>query len=57
MTGNTQQAILLLTQAIQSDPSNLRVALDMVQIFLDIEEWEQAKSLFARLPDKVNRMA
>jgi putative thioredoxin len=55
MTGNTQQAILLLTQAIQSDPSNVRVALDMVQIFLDIEEWEQAKGLFARLPDKVKQ--
>jgi putative thioredoxin len=55
MTGNTQQAILLLTQAIQSDPSNVRVALDMVQIFLDIEEWGQAKGLFARLPDKVKQ--
>jgi putative thioredoxin len=55
MAGNTQQAILLLTQAIQSDPSNVRVALDMVQIFLDIEEWEQAKGLFARLPDKVKQ--
>jgi len=55
MTGNTQQAILLLTQAIQSDPSNVRVALDMVQIFLDIEEWEQAKGLFTRLPDKVKQ--
>ena len=55
MAGNTQQAILLLTQAIQSDPSNVRVALYMVQVFLDIEEWEQAKGLFARLPDKVKQ--
>jgi len=55
MAGNIQQAILLLTQAIQSDPSNVRVALDMVQVFLDIEEWEQAKGLFARLPDKVKQ--
>jgi thioredoxin-like negative regulator of GroEL len=27
----------------------------MVQIFLDIEEWGQAKGLFARLPDKVKQ--
>jgi putative thioredoxin len=40
-----------LTQAISSDPSNVRVALDMAQIFLDIGEIEQAQSLFDRLPE------
>jgi putative thioredoxin len=40
-----------LTQAIPSHPSNGRVALDMVQIFLDIGEIEQAQSLFDRLPE------
>jgi len=52
MQGDTQQAILLLTRAIQSDPSNTRVALDMVQIFLDIGELAQAQGLFERLPER-----
>ncbi len=51
MAGDTAGAINLLTQAIQSDPGNTRVALDMVQIFLDIGELEQANGLFQRLPE------
>ena len=50
MSGETVEAITLLTQAIQQDPTNTRLAMDMVQIFLDINELEQAKSLFNRLP-------
>jgi putative thioredoxin len=50
--GETAQAIALLTQAIQSDPGNTRVAMDMVQVMLDIGELEKAKSLFNRLPDR-----
>jgi putative thioredoxin len=52
LSGDTQGAILLLTQAIQSDPQNTRVAMDMVQILLDIGELEQARGLFDRLPAK-----
>lgn len=51
MTGSTSEAIMLLTQAIQKDPGNTRVAMDMVQIFLDIGELEQARSLFDKLPE------
>lgn len=51
MDGDTPQAIMLLTQAIQQDPSNTRVAMDMVQIFIDMEEYEQASGLFDRLPE------
>ncbi len=51
MSGNTVEAIKLLTQAIQQDPANTRVAMDMVQVFIDIKEIEQATSLFNRLPD------
>ena len=51
MAGDTAEAITLLTQAIQQDPTNTRLAMDMVQIFLDINELEQAKSLFNRLPE------
>ncbi|MDH5766025.1 MAG: tetratricopeptide repeat protein [Gammaproteobacteria bacterium] len=51
INGETVEAINLLTQAIQQDPKNTRVAMDMVQIFLDIKELAQAKDLFNKLPD------
>lgn len=51
MAGETVEAVNLLTRAIQAAPGNTRVAMDMVQIFLDINELEQAKSLYNRLPD------
>lgn len=51
MSGDTMEAVGLLTQAIKEDPTNTRVAMDMVQIFLDINELEQAKGLFNRLPE------
>ncbi|MDH5393483.1 MAG: tetratricopeptide repeat protein [Gammaproteobacteria bacterium] len=51
LQGETIEAITLLTTAIQQDPKNTRLAMDMVQIFLDINELEQAKSLFNRLPE------
>lgn len=51
MAGETPEAIMLMTQAIQQDPGNTRVAMDMVQIFIDIGELEQARGLFNRLPD------
>jgi len=51
IAGETADAIGLLTQAIQQDPSNTLVAMDMVQIFIDIDELEPAKNLFNKLPD------
>lgn len=51
--GDSHNAILLLTQAIKQDPGNTRVALDMVQVLLDLGETEQARSLFGRLPKSV----
>lgn len=53
MQGETHDAIMLLTLAIQQDPSNTNVAMDMVQIFIDMGELEQAHGLFNRLPDEV----
>ena len=52
MAGETPEAIVLLTQAIQQEPGNTRVAMDMVQIFIDIGELEQAKGLFNKLPNQ-----
>lgn len=51
LAGDTTSAILLLTEAIQADPGNTSIAMDMVQIFIDIGELEQAKSLFGKLPE------
>jgi putative thioredoxin len=52
MAGETNEAIMLMTQAIKLDPSNTRVAMDMVQIFIDIGDMEQARGLFNKLPDR-----
>lgn len=51
ISGDTPAAILLLTEAIKAEPSNTHIAMDMVQIFIDIGELEQASSLYARLPE------
>ncbi len=51
--GDTAGAILQLTDAIKADPSNSRVAMDMVQVFIDIDEIEQARGLYGRLPESV----
>lgn len=50
MQGDTPSAITTLTGAIQQDPSNTRVALDMVQIFIDIDQLDEAEKLLHRLP-------
>jgi len=52
MAGNVVEAITALTQAIKLDPGNTRIAMDMVQIFLDINELEQARGLFNKMPEK-----
>ena len=51
MSGDTEAAIILLSQAIQEEPGNANVALDMVQIFIDIKQMEQANDLFNKLPE------
>ena len=57
MQGKTRDAIILLTQLIQKDPSDTEVAMDMVQIFIDINEIEQAHALFNQLPDTIKESA
>jgi putative thioredoxin len=47
--------VLILTQAIKLEPWNTRIAMDMVQIFLDTGEIDAARTLFARLPEKDQR--
>jgi len=54
LDGDTSAAILLLTEAIKTDPSNTRVVMDMVQVFIDIRELDQASSLFFRLPESTH---
>ncbi len=50
--GDTNGAIQKLTEAIQQDPGNARVVLDMTQLLLDINLVDDAVGLFNRLPDK-----
>lgn len=50
--GDTSGAIMLLTQAIQKHPSNTKIAMDMVQIFVDIGDLKNAEGLFNKLPEK-----
>ena len=52
MAGETSEAIMMMSQAIKADPGNTRVAMDMVQIFIDIGEMDQARGLFNRLPER-----
>lgn len=52
LAGNIMEAIQLLTKAIQQDPGNSAVVMDMVQVMIDIGELEQATGLFNRLPDR-----
>ena len=52
LAGETADAIMLLSKAIQMHPSNTRVAMDMVQIFIDIGDVKSAKGLFAKLPER-----
>lgn len=50
LSGDTENAIITLSEAIQQEPGNTNVALDMVQIFIDIKQFEQANELFNKLP-------
>ena len=50
LAGDTENAIITLSEAIQQEPGNTKVALDMVQIFIDIKQFEQANDLFNKLP-------
>ena len=51
--GNTPEAVQMLTKAIQLDPSNVKVGMDMCQIFLDVNMLAEAAELYTKLPNKV----
>ncbi len=52
MSGDdTLGAMQLLTEAMQQSPGNTNVAMDMAQIFIDLNELQQAEGLFNQLPD------
>ena len=55
LAGDTPAAIMMLAEAIKMDPSNTRIALDMIQIFMDLGELEQASGLYAKLPETVKQ--
>lgn len=51
MQGETPQAVTLLAQAMKKDPSNTLIALDMVQIFIDLGQYDEATQLLEKLPE------
>lgn len=51
LAGDTAAAIQLLTEAIQKDPGNTLVAMDMIQVMLDVDFLDQAVALFNKLPN------
>jgi putative thioredoxin len=51
MQGETPQAVTLLAQAMKNDPSNTLIALDMVQIFIDLGQYDEAIQLLEKLPE------
>lgn len=53
LSGDTQGAFLILTEAIKKDPANTRIALDMVQIFIDSKLIDNANELYNKLPQSV----
>jgi len=55
LSGDTQAAFILLTDAIKQDPTNTRIALDMVQIFIDSQLIDNANGLFNKLPETVKK--
>lgn len=51
LAGDTVGAVDLLGRAAKADPANPRIAMDMVQIMMDVGQVGDAKALFARLPE------
>ena len=51
LKGETAQAITLLADAMKKDPSNTLIALDMVQIFIDLGQYADATQLLEKLPE------
>jgi len=52
VAGDTSAAIMLLAEAIQKHPTNTRVAMDMIQIFIDINDLDNAAGLYNKLPER-----
>lgn len=53
LSGDTQSAFVMLTEAIKKDPANTRIALDMVQVFIDSKLIDNANELYNKLPQSV----
>lgn len=53
LSGDTQSAFIMLTDAIKKDPTNTRIAMDMVQLFIDSKLIDNANALFNKLPSSV----
>lgn len=53
--GAFDQSLQLLTEAAQENPNNIKIHLDLVQLYLHTDQLEQAQDLFSKLPDEAQK--
>ena len=53
LSGNTEQAITLLEQAREIEPSYYQIQLDLAKILIDVKRFEEAQQLLKDLPVNV----
>lgn len=56
-SGDFDQAIQLLTQAIEQEPDYHELYFDLINALMDSKQWGQAEQLFAQLPINVQSQA
>lgn len=53
--GEFDLSLQLLTEAAQENPNNIKIHLDLVQLYLHTDQLEQAQELFSKLPDEAQK--
>jgi putative thioredoxin len=53
--GLYDDAVRLLGEAAKANPNNFKIHLDLVQLYLHTDQLEQAKELFAKLPESAQK--
>ncbi|MDA3807879.1 MAG: tetratricopeptide repeat protein [Thiomicrorhabdus sp.] len=53
--GEYDETVRLLGEAAKTNPNNFKIHLDLVQLYLHTDQLEQAKELFAKLPEAAQK--
>ncbi|MCF6254558.1 MAG: tetratricopeptide repeat protein [Thiomicrorhabdus sp.] len=53
--GDVDQALQCLRDAAKENPNNIKIHLDLVQLYLHTDQMEEAKSLFSELPESAQK--